>query len=208
MSLTIRPENKLEFDPAVDRAADQAEWYCIRTHPKHEHIAAAQLRHLPGLEVFNPQLRLERMTKRGRVRSTESLFANYIFARFVRETQLERVRYTPSVKGIVVFGERPAVIAAPVIDELRSTLAAHSDVVFTDLPIEGDEAEILGGPFRGQLVTVARVLPARERVEVLMDVLGRAVPVEFSLSSLLFRRRGLGHSVLGLTRPEPVLAAA
>ena len=33
-------------------------WFCIRTHMKHEHIAAAHLQKLPGVEVFNPQLRL------------------------------------------------------------------------------------------------------------------------------------------------------
>ncbi len=208
MNSMIRPENTPQLEPAADLVTKEAEWYCVRTHAKHEHIAAAQLRHLPGLEVFNPELRIERMTKRGRVRSTESVFTNYIFARFVLELLLERVRYTPSVKNIVVFGERPAVIAAPVIEELRSTLAANSETVFTDLPLEGDEAEVLAGPFRGQMVTIARVLPARQRVEVLMDVLGRSVPVEFSLSSLLFRRRGLEHSVLGLSSREPVLEAA
>jgi transcription antitermination factor NusG len=148
------------------------------------------------------------MTKRGRVRSTEPLFINYIFARFVLEALLERVRYTPSVKGIVAFGERPAVIAPAVIEELRCTLAANSDTVFTDLPVEGDEAEILEGPFSGQSVTIARVLPARQRVEALMEVLGRSVSVEFSLSSLLFRHRTLGQSVLGLPRSEPMLAPA
>src|SRR5690349_9446043 len=61
-------------------------WFCLRSHPKHEHIAAAQLRQIPGVEVFNPQLQLERLTRRGRMRSTESLFVNYLFARFVLET--------------------------------------------------------------------------------------------------------------------------
>jgi len=190
------------------RVAAEAEWYCLRTHLKHEHIAAAQLRHLPGLDVFNPQLRLERLTRRGRVRSTESLFANYIFARFVLESMLERVRYTPSVKDIVAFGERPAVIAATVIEELRSTLTENSDTLLTDLPIEGDEVEVLEGPFSGQRVTIARVLPARQRVEVLMEMLGRSVPVEFSLSSLLFRRRTAANCVLGPPRSEEMLVSA
>src|SRR3954453_19819651 len=75
-----------------------AGWCCIRSHPKREHIAAAQLNCVPGVEVFNPQLRLERQTRRGRMFFTESLFVNYLFARFVPETTLETVRYTPSVK--------------------------------------------------------------------------------------------------------------
>ena len=196
------------FGATLDCNQAEAEWYCLRTHLKHEHIAAAQLRHLPGLRVFNPQLRIERLTRRGPVRSTESLFANYIFARFVLESMVERVRYTPSVKGIVAFGERPAVIATSVIDELRSTLAENSDTVFTDWPMEGEEVEVLQGPFSGEHVTIARVLPAHQRVEVLMEMLGRSVPVEFSLSSLLFRRRNPADCVLGLAHSEPVLRSA
>src|SRR5947207_7557536 len=97
----------------------QPEWFCVRTHAKHEHIAAAQLRQNGGIEVFNPQLRVERSTHRGRLRSTESLFTSYLFARFIYETMFERVRYTPSVKTVVHFGERAVTIPDSVIEELR-----------------------------------------------------------------------------------------
>src|SRR2546421_5722820 len=128
----------------------QAVWFCVRTHAKHEHIAAAQLCQIRGIEVFNPQLRVERLTRRGRVRSTESLFTNYVFARFVLETMFERVRYTPSVKTVVHFGERPASIPDAVIEDLRRTLAENDGTIFTEAPSEGDEAEISIGPFRGE----------------------------------------------------------
>src|SRR5882672_7539166 len=164
-------------------------WACIRTHPKHEHIAAAQLSHVPGVEVFNPQLRLERQTRRGRMRSTESLFVNYLFARFAIETKLERVRYTPSVKTVLQFGERIATIPDAVIQDLRQTLLENANTVFTDAPLEGDEAEISNGPFQGEKGIIVRVLPARDRVEILLDVLGRPLPTEFRLSTIIFKRR-------------------
>src|SRR5215471_7275839 len=117
--------------PKAETATDSMPvWACIRTHPKHEHIAAAQLSHVPGVEVFNPQLRLERQTRRGRMRSTESLFVNYLFARFVIETTLERVRFTPSVKRVLQFGERIATIPDAVINELRQTLLENADTIF------------------------------------------------------------------------------
>src|ERR1035441_10334880 len=57
-------------------------WYCARTKPKHEHIAAATLRRDLGLEVFNPRLRSERATFRGVIkRVTDPLFPCYIFIR-------------------------------------------------------------------------------------------------------------------------------
>lgn len=173
-------------------------WACIRTHPKHEHIAAAQLSHVPGVEVFNPQLRLERQTRRGRMRSTESLFVNYLFARFVIETTVERVRYTPSVKTVLQFGERIATIPDVVIQDLRQALLEHADTVFTDTPLQGDEAEISNGPFQGEKGIIVRVLPARERVEILLDVLGRPLPTEFSLSSIIFKRRPGAHKMFNV----------
>src|SRR5262245_3541451 len=175
-----------------------AVWACIRTHPKHEHIAAAQLRYVAGVDVFNPQLRLERQTRRGRMRTTESLFVNYLFARFVIETTLERVRYTPSVKTVLQFGERIATIPDAVINELRQTLLENAETVFTDAPLEGDEAEISNGPFQGEKGIIVRVLPARERVEILLDVLGRPLPTEFRLSSIIFKRRAAAHPMLSV----------
>src|SRR5437660_12182990 len=132
----IYPADIENITEQVESSSD-AVWACIRTHPKHEHIAAAQLSHVPGVEVFNPQLRLERQTRRGRMRSTESLFVNYLFARFVIETSLERVRHTPSLKTVLRFRQRIATIPDHVIEELRQTLLENADTVFTDAPLEG-----------------------------------------------------------------------
>ena len=57
-----------------------AAWFCVRSHPKHEHIAAAHLRERK-LEVYLPRIRFQRCTRRGLVWFTEALFPNYFFAR-------------------------------------------------------------------------------------------------------------------------------
>jgi transcription antitermination factor NusG len=177
----------------------QPSWFCVRTHAKHEHIASAQLRQIRGVEVFNPQLRVERVTHRGVLRSTQSLFANYIFARFDLKTNFERVRYTPSVKTVVHFGERAALIPDSVIEDLRMTLAANEGAIFTEAPSEGDEAEISVGPFQGQQGIVRRILPARQRVEVLLELMGRSIATEFNLSTIIFKRRAAASLVLSLS---------
>jgi transcription antitermination factor NusG len=114
----------------------------------------------------------------------------------VIETTLERVRYTPSVKTVLQFGERIATIPELVIEELRQTLLESADTIFTDAPLEGDEVEISSGPFQGERGIIVRVLPARERVEILLDVLGRPLPTEFRLSSIIFKRRSAAHKML------------
>lgn len=172
-------------------------WYCVRSHPKHEHIAAATLRQIVGVEVFNPRLRFLRFTRRGRVWVSESLFPNYLFARFVLTTFLEKVRFTPSVAAVVSFGNQIPGIPDHVIEDLRKSLEGSGQRVFTDAPNEGDEVEITTGPFQGAQVIVTRVLPAKQRVQVLLEVMGRSTAMELDLKSIIFEHPNPTNFVLG-----------
>jgi transcriptional antiterminator RfaH len=164
-------------------------WFCVRTHLKHEHIAAAHLRLIPDVGVFNPRLRLLRSTRRGPVWSTESVFPNYLFARFVLERKLETVRFTIGVVKVVQFGEVVPSIPDATIQQLQQDLEELGAEVLTDAPEAGEEVEITAGAFRGLKGSVTRVLPAKQRVEILLDFLGRSIATEVSLAALLFRRR-------------------
>ena len=186
----------------------EAVWCCIRTHVKHEHIAAAHLRRVPGVEVFNPQLRLLRSTRRGPRWSTESLFPNYLLARFVLESMLEKVRYTPAVKFVLRFGDRVPEIPDTVIEDLRRGLAELGSTVFTDAPLEGEEVEIAAGAFVGMKGLVTHVLPGKQRARILLDVMGRSVPAELSLDLVLFNRRTAAKIALERAEPASVGAAA
>ena len=177
-------------------ARSEPAWYCIRTHLKHEHIAAAHLRRIPGVEAFNPHLRILRGTRQGRRWTTESLFPNYIFARFVIEPMLEKVRYTPAVKFVLRFGDRIPEIPDAVIEELRQGLARLNSELLTDAPLTGEEVEIALGAFVGTKAQVVCVLPGKERVRILLDVMGRSVPVELSLDSVLFDRKNAAKIAL------------
>jgi transcriptional antiterminator RfaH len=171
-------------------------WFCIRSQLKREHIAAAQLRLIPEVEVFNPQLRLLRLTRRGRVWSTESLFPNYLFARFVLDAKLEKIRYTPSVKMVVQFGDVVPTIPDGVIQDLQRGLESMRSKVLTDAPEVGDEIEVASGAFKGVSGRVAHVLPAKQRVQILLDLMGRSIATELSLELVLFRKKDAAKWVL------------
>jgi transcriptional antiterminator RfaH len=204
----MKSEMRMTFSPSAELCPRQTEraWYCIRTHLKHEHIAAAHLAQLQGVEVFNPQLRLLRSTRRGRTWSTESLFPNYVFARFVLESLLERVTYTPAVKLVLRFGDRVPEVPDTVIEDLRRGLATLPSEDLTDTPVEGEEIEIAGGPFAGLRGSVTRVLPGKQRAQILLDVLGRLVLTELNLDLVLFDRRDAAR--IALARVEPLVAPA
>lgn len=162
----------------------EAKWFCLRSQPKHEHIAAARLRQCEGIEVFCPRVRIQRSTRRGLVWFTEALFPNYLFARFEWMQSQALVRSCQGVSGIVRFGDHVPEVPGGALDELRHYMddAELKTVAFNI--VEGDDVEIVEGPFRGQNGVVKQLLPARERVKVLLEVLGGATEVDLCLTSV------------------------
>ena len=105
-------------------------WFCLRSRPKHEHIATAHLRQMPGVEVFCPRLRFKRPTIRGARWFQEAMFPGYLFARFNFIERHKEVGYAMGVSGILRFGERYASISEETVLSLRShTDDAHVAVI-------------------------------------------------------------------------------
>lgn len=173
-----------EAGDSSDATAPPA-WFCLRSQPKHEHIAARHLRQLAGLEVFLPRIRFQRKTRQGLVWFTEALFPNYLFARFNWKTALRVVHHTPGVAGVVHFGTRWPTIADDVIEELRRLFGSEQIHVISNEPKVGDAVQVVGGVFHDLQAVVTRVMPARERVTVLLEFLGRQTAVELSLGSVI-----------------------
>ena len=166
-------------------------WFCLRSQPKHEHIAAGHLRQMEGVEVFNPRIRFPRSTRHGKVTVTEAMFPNYLFAKFDWKTTLARVHYAPGVSCIVHFGDKWPTVPDQAIEELRALLGEKGFHEIADTPEPGDEVTISGGQFHGLRVVVSQVLPSKTRVLVLMDFLGRQTAVEIGVNSIV--RHGLGR---------------
>jgi transcriptional antiterminator RfaH len=157
---------------------DAANWFCLRSQPKHEHIAAAHLRTMDGVEVFLPRVRFQRATRQGLVWATEALFPNYLFARFDWHTSLRQVQTARGVSGVVHFGARWPVIEAAVIEDLKQAVGTNELHVISATLHPGDAVEIAEGAMRGLHAVVSRVLPGRARVAVLLEFLGRQTTIE------------------------------
>jgi transcriptional antiterminator RfaH len=163
-------------------------WYCLRSQPKHEHIAAAHLSNEEHIEVYLPRIRFKRSTKRGPVWFTEALFPNYLFARFELAADLRRLRHSRGVSGVVHFGEHWPFIPDAVIDELRATVGSDEVHVVREELKPGEKVLISGGTFHGLQAVVSRVMPARERVAVLLEFLGRQTVVELSSNAVILEK--------------------
>ena len=170
---------------------EQPAWYCVRTQPKHEHIAAASLSRRLGLEVFNPRLRLERATQRGPVRVVEPLFPCYVFVRCHLEESLDDIRYVNGVSSLVQFGQRIAVVPAPVIEDLRQHFELAEPVAVQENLEPGARVTVAEGAFLGTHGVVVRMLPAKRRVQVLLEFLGRTTLAEVERKSLTVEERSM-----------------
>lgn len=165
-------------------------WYCVRTKPKHEHIAAANLQYQLDLEVFNPRLKIERVTKRGLVRRVEPLFPCYLFTRAMSRT-INEIRYVAGVSTIVHFGQQIPTISDLIIEELRQCFFEEEMLSVEDQINPGAEVSVAGGAFQGFQAIVLRVLPAKQRVQILLDILGRQTLVEVDRQSIILEDRNM-----------------
>ncbi|MGO8837160.1 MAG: transcription termination/antitermination protein NusG [Limisphaerales bacterium] len=176
-------------------------WYCARTKPKHEHIAAANLRKNLNLEVFHPRLRIERATRRGVMRVSEPLFPCYLFFRCLIEEKLGEIQRTSGVSTVVHFAHRIPKIADAVIEELKECFEGEETMTVEDRLSPGDEVIVAEGAFSGMRAFVLRVMPARKRVQVLLDVLGRPTPAEIDENSVVVEGNGVANLVPMLAAP-------
>ena len=160
-------------------------WFCLRSQPKHEHIAGAHLKNMEGVEVFLPRIRFQRTTRQGLVWVTEALFPSYLFARFDWHKSLRQVQAARGVGGVVHFGSRWPVIEDAVVADLKLAVGADELHIIATTLQPGDAVEIAEGAMRGLRAVVTRVMPSRERVAVLLEFLGRQTAIEVPASLVI-----------------------
>ena len=173
----------------------ESAWYCVQAQPKHEHIAAASLRAIDGVEPFCPRLRYRKSTRRGPVWFVEAMFPGYLFARFDFPAFHRIVRHAHGVSTIVHFGTRVPNLDDTLVFSLREQCAGSvGDTIVIDPELEpGNVVKVAAGSFLGFETIVTRVIPARERVCVLLDFLGQQIEAELSRRDVV------------LTAPLPIL---
>jgi transcriptional antiterminator RfaH len=171
--------------PREPREFLEGAWYCLQAKHKQEHIAAAHLRELKGVTVFCPRIRFRRQTRVRVVWVTEALFPGYLFAHFNLTRMHRVVGYAHGVRSIVRFANRYPTIDELLVDQLREQVGEKEMKVVDYEPTQGDSVKVADGAFAGLEAVVTQALPARARVRVLLEFLGRKVEAELERSSVL-----------------------
>jgi transcriptional antiterminator RfaH len=175
--------------------ATHAQWFVVRCQTKREHIAAANLRNLNGVEAFCPRLRYRKATRRGKIWWVESMFPGYVMAKFSIAEMERAVTFCQGVRGLVRFGSEIPPVPDSFVDSIKREILNHKgsideEVMSLSPTIEiGDEVEIAHGPLQGMHGTIVAVPNSVERVKVLLEFLGSPQTVDMDLFSLLLPRR-------------------
>jgi len=178
-------EGKAVIRACIEMKSKIVAWFCVRSQLKHEHIAAAHLRKMDDVQVFLPRIRFKRVTRLGSVWVNEALFPGYLFARFDWDASFRQVQAASGVRGIVHFGKHWPMIPDRSIEELRQVIGTSELHTISQEFSPGDAVRVTDGSFRGLHAVVSRVMPSRERVAVLMELLGRQTTIELTAASIV-----------------------
>ncbi len=167
------------------RTGQPPAWYALKTQSKREHIAAAAIRSRSDHEVFCPRITYLKQTRRGRMRFTEALFPGYLFIHCDIKTHYRHLMAMPGIGGVVRYGQDFPAIPECFIEELKKEIPAECRQVRQENFQEGSEVVIAEGPFMNIKAIVSGIIPVGQRINLLLEFLGRQVSMDLPTSTVL-----------------------
>ena len=176
---TLTPETPIHPSAQPD---DRSPWFVVHARPWKELLAASLLEEA-DLQVFLPQVRQQR---RGQMQRAP-LFPGYFFVRPRGEgVEFGAINHTPGVIRVVAFGEKPQPLSAAVVEAIRQQVEALEDQ--GGLPQHpykpGDPVRVTAGPLEGLEAVFVGPMKPTQRVQVLLEFLGRQQQVEVDVGAL------------------------
>ena len=147
-------------------------WYALNVKPHKERLVTEWLQSKEEMEVFFPAMRVKPVNPRAS--KIRPFFPGYLFVRLdLEEEGQNALRWAPGTRGLVRFGDVPAVVPENFIHELRkriielNKIARHKRSPFSP----GDKVRITSGPFSGYQAIFDEDLQDEQRVQVLLQFL-------------------------------------
>jgi transcriptional antiterminator RfaH len=153
-------------------------WFIAHTHPHAEAKATAHLNR-QGFEIYFPRY-LKRRRHARRIETVAApLFPRYLFVAVDLNVQRWRSIYsTIGVTRLVCNGDDPTPVPEGVVEALKNRQDANGFIKLDTRPPfrAGDKIRVLDGAFSSCL-GLFEGMAERERVAILLDLLGRKVRV-------------------------------
>ncbi len=163
-------------------------WYVMQSKPHKETQLCAYLES-NGFEVFYPTLEVQPVNPRSA--KIRPLFPRYMFV----HTDLEKVgvsdlMWTPFAIGLVQFDGYVAPVRDAVIHAIQRQvreIQVAGGLVLKDLK-QGDPVRITEGPLAGYEALFDMRLQGSDRVQILLDMLGRQVKTQINIGLIEKKR--------------------
>jgi len=150
-------------------------WYVVHTQPACEERAALHLA-TQGFTIFCPRFRKTVRHARKITSKMSALFPGYLFVKL--NPARDRWRSINGTRGVIrllTLGDRLQPAPAGVVENLQTQADSHGVFVAAQVLSVGQRVRIAEGPFANLVGTLQR-LDGADRVQVLLDILGRSVP--------------------------------
>jgi transcriptional antiterminator RfaH len=160
-------------------ATCSSRWYVAQTQPHAEAKASLHLGR-QGFEVFLPRYLKRRRHARRIETIAAPLYPGYLFVAIDLGTQRWRsIHSTIGISRLVCHGEEPAALPEAVVEELKRRQDDSGLIRLERGPRlnSGDKVRVLEGAFSDYL-GLYEGMHERERVAILMDLLGRKVRIQ------------------------------
>lgn len=151
---------------------EQARWIVAKTKPSRDFWAAENVAR-QGYAFYLPKI----YVRNRRYARAEPLFPSHLFV--LVDGPWRFLLSTFGVSGVMLSGDNPAVVPAKELDRVR---ALEGPDGFIELPghgekfKNGEQVRVVAGPLEGR-VGIYQGQSSRERVMVLLDLLGRKTTV-------------------------------
>jgi len=165
-----------------------AAWYVLHTKPRRETAVYSYLR-TQGVEVFYPSVKVKPVNPRAS--TIRPYFPRYLFVRAdLGEVGISALQWVPNAIGLVQFDGIPAAVPDSLVITLKrriEEIKVAGGLVFHELA-PGDAVRITQGPLAGYNALFDLRLSGTQRVQVLLEMLGRPVYVQVDAGAIEKKR--------------------
>ena len=133
-----------------------------------------------NFDYYLPKIKVKKLN----LSLDEVLFPGYVFIN-IRLEDYSLIKYTKGIKKVLKFGNSIPRLTNNEIKSIQSIEKLSSKKpISPEINIDQD-ALVLEGPFKGTLVKICS-LPSKDRIEVLLNILGSSRRISISKRDLVF----------------------
>ena len=158
-------------------------WYVIQTKLNKEEEVQSFLS-TRGIEIFDPLMETFQVRNGRESKKLIPLFPTYLFGKFDVEQDYPLIRWARGVKKILSFGGYPTPVSEAIVELIRQRTDENGIMKRTSSFVPNETIKIRSGPLKDLLGIFERWASDRERVRILLNVIGYQPTVELHFSMI------------------------